>query len=364
MVRGQGVGVVSGRRSALVTSADQRAGDGDATATPRPRMPGESRAGARATRPTGGAGTSADVDTDVVPLGRPVGLLEKLIAVVRPQFRAEVLVFDPRDPVFGGPPCTVPGCERPLRENGMCTAHTQRWRATGYPDLTEFIATTRPDFFGQRPLQGCIVAGCRFGTQGRGLCHRHYNQWRSHGQPPLPDWATSVAPRAAPDPAPPVCAVLSCQLWANPRSAWCFLHRRRWIESGRGLTPLHSLSVNIGQPPEAIGPRACRAPPAGLGVGSGCGARSGRVPRSRLEDIQRLCRCHGHDGAAGLGEDAKLWDARKCAAANSDSYRVATWWSYLMWLRKQSRISWASRSGTSIAAKWPPRSNSDQCLMS
>jgi hypothetical protein len=37
--------------------------------------------------------------------GRPAGLLEKLLAVIRPEFRLEVLVFDPRDPVFGGPPC-------------------------------------------------------------------------------------------------------------------------------------------------------------------------------------------------------------------------------------------------------------------
>jgi hypothetical protein len=33
----------------------------------------------------------------------PAGLLEKLVAAVRPEFRAEDLVFDPRDPVFGGP---------------------------------------------------------------------------------------------------------------------------------------------------------------------------------------------------------------------------------------------------------------------
>ena len=36
--------------------------------------------------------------------GMPAGLLEKLMAAVRPEFRADDLVFDPRDPVFGGPP--------------------------------------------------------------------------------------------------------------------------------------------------------------------------------------------------------------------------------------------------------------------
>ena len=33
------------------------------------------------------------------------GLRARLIAAVRLEFRADVLVFDPRDPVFGGPPC-------------------------------------------------------------------------------------------------------------------------------------------------------------------------------------------------------------------------------------------------------------------
>ena len=39
--------------------------------------------------------------------GTPAGLLEKLMAAVRPEFRADDLVFDPRDPVFGGPACVV-----------------------------------------------------------------------------------------------------------------------------------------------------------------------------------------------------------------------------------------------------------------
>ena len=35
------------------------------------------------------------------------GLLAKLVAAVRPEFRADVLVFDPADPVFA--PRRVPG---------------------------------------------------------------------------------------------------------------------------------------------------------------------------------------------------------------------------------------------------------------
>ena len=35
---------------------------------------------------------------------RPAGLPEKLMVAIQPEFRADVLVLDPRDPVFGGPP--------------------------------------------------------------------------------------------------------------------------------------------------------------------------------------------------------------------------------------------------------------------
>ena len=56
----------------------------------------------------------------------PAGLLEKLMAAVRPEFRAGDLTFDPRDPVFGGPPCAVNGCDRPHRRQGLCTSHWQR----------------------------------------------------------------------------------------------------------------------------------------------------------------------------------------------------------------------------------------------
>ena len=38
------------------------------------------------------------------------GLLEQLMAVVRPEFRVEVLVPAPEDPVLGVPDCAVPAC--------------------------------------------------------------------------------------------------------------------------------------------------------------------------------------------------------------------------------------------------------------
>ena len=51
------------------------------------------------------------------PIGS--GLLEKLIAVVRPEFRVEVYLVDPDDPVLGRRQCAVADCDRPVSENGL-----------------------------------------------------------------------------------------------------------------------------------------------------------------------------------------------------------------------------------------------------
>src|SRR5438105_8836605 len=82
------------------------------------------------------------------PGGRPAGLLEKLMAAIRPEFRAGVLTFEAADPVFGGQVCAVPGCHRVARCRQMCFGHHGRWRREGTPDLAGFIATTPGDWNG------------------------------------------------------------------------------------------------------------------------------------------------------------------------------------------------------------------------
>ena len=102
-----------------------------------------------------------------------VGLLEKLLGAVRPQFRTEVLAFGPDDPVLGGTRCRVAGCERTGRIHGLCFGHDRRWRNEGQPDLDQFIETTHPRMKGHQPLASCRVAGCRRGRKERGLCTKH-----------------------------------------------------------------------------------------------------------------------------------------------------------------------------------------------
>jgi integrase len=93
---------------------------------------------------------------------RPAGLLAKLMAVVRPECRGDVVVFDPDDPVFGGPACAVPGCVRTARGQGLCAGHHQRWwRREGRPDLARFIAATDPMLaapFGKGPATEAVPA--------------------------------------------------------------------------------------------------------------------------------------------------------------------------------------------------------------
>jgi hypothetical protein len=124
-------------------------------------------------------------------------LLEKLMVAVRPEFRVEVLVVDPTDPVLGKRGCTVSGCDRSAREKGMCGGHSHRWRDRGRPDLAVFLADPGPPLAGRSQPGGCTVAGCHYGTGGRGLCMRHRDRWTRAGKPDPVAWA-AAAPVADP----------------------------------------------------------------------------------------------------------------------------------------------------------------------
>jgi integrase len=180
-------------------------------------------------QPTMQAGRPAEVST-TAPTRAP-GLLEKLVAALRPEFRRDDLAFDPRDPVFGGPPCAAGGCERPARSNRMCWGHRVRWDFAGKPDLVAFLATTSPEWVGHRPLASCGIPGCRFGLHSRGMCQRHTRQWKRQGRPDLAAWRASPAPM--PSPALPVCRIAYCDLWVRGTSRFCSSHDQRWTARGR-----------------------------------------------------------------------------------------------------------------------------------
>ncbi len=157
------------------------------------------------------------------------GLLARLMAAVRPEFRRDVLRFDAADPVFGGPACGVPGCARLARGRGLCLGHHSRWRQHGSPDLERFTATASPRF-AREVLACCQAPGCRYGVVGHGLCGRHLSGWRRAGRPELAGWLAVVPPVPGPKPA---CPVPGCGLWAQPAWPFCRSHGRAWIYHGR-----------------------------------------------------------------------------------------------------------------------------------
>jgi integrase len=176
------------------------------------------------------------IGTDAAGAGQyrvPAGLLEKLMAAVRPEFRAGELAFDRRDPVFGGKPCLVPACERPVAGHGLCQGHRQRWTSEGRPDVGEFAASTGPRWRRNAPLACCRAPGCGYGVGHRkGLCPRHASAWERAGTPSLPEWLGTL-PATEPAPPPADCLAGSCGLWAEPGSGWCRSHAATWKQHGR-----------------------------------------------------------------------------------------------------------------------------------
>jgi integrase len=152
----------------------------------------------------------------------------RLGAVVRAEFRVEVLVPAVGDPILGSPACAVPGCVRSSRYSGLCLAHLGRWRKAGRPERGAWAAGADPAVMGYRPLHSCLVADCGFGQHRYQLCYKHSRAWDKSGRPAVDRWQPVLA--QAPT---PVCAVPGCTLWAELDAGWCHSHHVRWRQRGR-----------------------------------------------------------------------------------------------------------------------------------
>jgi integrase len=154
------------------------------------------------------------------------------MVAVRPQFRVDVYLPAPGDPVLGRPACSVPGCDRSGWENRLCGGHSTRWRALGRPDMAAFLISPGPALKGRSVLSSCTVPGCRFGVSGAGLCMRHRSSWtRSRTADPTA-WAV-VQPVVAGQ-GKAECRLPFCALWAeNDKHLFCKSHETRWAQLGR-----------------------------------------------------------------------------------------------------------------------------------
>jgi integrase len=175
---------------------------------------------------------NAPAPTQAEPAARGPMLLERLLGAVRPEFRAEVLVFDADDPVFGGGACRVPDCRRPARGHGLCQGHHLRWVDAGRPDVTAFAASTDPRWRRHRPNLRCRIDGCGYGVARGGLCQLHHQRWQRAGEPDLPGWLAD--PPAIKQPAPgAVCRIAHCDLWPQAAGPFCHSHTNTWRANGR-----------------------------------------------------------------------------------------------------------------------------------
>ncbi|MGD0609144.1 MAG: tyrosine-type recombinase/integrase [Streptosporangiaceae bacterium] len=163
----------------------------------------------------------------------PGGLLERLMAAVRTEFRSGELVFDPADPVFGGAICKVEACPRTARGGrGLCHGHHDRWTAQGKPDLDAFAAAPGPRWLGHAPLPGCRAPGCGRGLRGHGLCPRHSDAWDRAGRPPVDEWLAGVPATETPV-GQQECLAGFCGLWAERGVPFCLSHGSAWRAAGR-----------------------------------------------------------------------------------------------------------------------------------
>jgi integrase len=163
------------------------------------------------------------------PASMTAGLLARLMAAVRPEFRADTYFPGPDDAVLGVKQCKVADCDRSTGQNGLCPAHVYRWRLHGPSDLAGFLADPGPPVKGRAQPGICRVPQCRYGVNGRGLCLRHYKKWKDSGQDDPVAWAAAIPARATPDEGRPACALPWCSSWAeHSTSVFCKTHTARW----------------------------------------------------------------------------------------------------------------------------------------
>lgn len=156
--------------------------------------------------------------------------------MVRPQFRADVLVFDADDAIFGGTACLVADCRRAARSRGLCQGHHLRWKAAGCPDLATFTTSTDSRWHRQQPNARCRVDGCGYGVAREQMCQLHAQRWQRAGRPDLD--ARLLDPPAVKQPvAGAVCAVAHCTLWPQAGVPFCHAHAATWRVTGRPAVP-------------------------------------------------------------------------------------------------------------------------------
>ena len=161
------------------------------------------------------------------------GCWSKLLAAVRPEFRVEVYLPAPDDPVLGRPPCAVPGCDRSGWEYGLCGGHSNRWRSRGRPELAGFLADPGPPLHGRIELTALHGARLPFRQQRVRVVHAPPQRLgRAAATPTRRPGRRATRSSIAVEHAE--CGLPFCTLWCeNDRHLFCKSHETRWRQLGR-----------------------------------------------------------------------------------------------------------------------------------
>lgn len=170
---------------------------------------------------------------------KSIGLLERLMEAVRPEFRAEVFRPARDNAVFVRGECRLANCPNVVDHSGrgICNSHYQRWlRTRGVDDDFEVWLAGEDERLARRAVAAapaCAVAGCDRSTANRGLCQRHVARWVTAGRPPLTSWLARFDYRPVPG-GERDCTFVGCPRWTDgPANPLCHHHYCRWRVAGR-----------------------------------------------------------------------------------------------------------------------------------
>jgi integrase len=163
-------------------------------------------------------------------------LLERLMGVVRPEFRAEVFVPPRTRSVFFYGECRLPSCATAIHRPrmGLCKAHHTWWLAAGRPAVETWLPAADQRLIQARAdVAACVVSGCNRAARRAQMCTRHSNAWAHAGSPPVAQWVNTT-PYVLTCEAERDCCYPHCPRWSDgPDNPLCSRHYRRWLDAGK-----------------------------------------------------------------------------------------------------------------------------------
>lgn len=87
--------------------------------------------------------------------------------------------------------CSIDGCFRPIRRNGMCQAHSHRMTVSGSVERPcktcgkeiPFDSGVSLRYCSEQCNPVCAIDDCNYSLLARGFCKEHYRRWERNGSP-------------------------------------------------------------------------------------------------------------------------------------------------------------------------------------